>query len=120
MRLYLTRLHDSRHSSKRKPKEVPVELTTLDKVYQASKHMFEDKRVIMKVDVEGAALRVVRGGLTMIEERRPYVILEVHRGEGEDDELAAMPYLLKLGYRWRLLERRDTHFPHFMIALEPS
>ncbi|MDW7974774.1 MAG: FkbM family methyltransferase [Sulfolobales archaeon] len=90
----------------------------LDKIYSERRELFEGRRVIMKVDVEGAALRVVRGALETIKETRPHVIFEVHRGEGEDDELRALPYFLKMGYRWKVLEYRWPR--NFILALEPQ
>ncbi|MCX8196641.1 MAG: FkbM family methyltransferase, partial [Acidilobaceae archaeon] len=94
------------------------QLTTLDKVYREKRELFEGRRVIMKVDTEGAALHIVRGALETIKETRPHVIFEVHRGEGDDDELRALPYFLKMGYRWKVLEYRWPQ--NFILALEPQ
>ncbi|MCX8166136.1 MAG: FkbM family methyltransferase [Acidilobaceae archaeon] len=90
---------------------------TLDKIYSERRELFRGRRVIMKVDVEGAALRVVRGALRAIEETKPHAIFEVHRGEGDDDELRALPYFLKMGYRWKVLEYKRPL--NFILALEP-
>ncbi|MCX8166132.1 MAG: FkbM family methyltransferase [Acidilobaceae archaeon] len=113
----LTQAHQILFPTKQKIVYTPIELTTLDKIYSERRELFEGRRVIMKVDVEGAALRVVRGALETIKETRPHVIFEVHRGEGEDDELRAVPYFLKMGYRWRVLEYRRPL--NFILALEP-
>ena len=49
---------------------------------------------LIKIDVEGMALNVLRGGLVMLKESKPRLIIELHKGEESVENL-----LKKLGYR---------------------
>ncbi len=58
--------------------EVAVEVVTLDWIWETSvsASAFTGK-VVLKIDVEGTAPEVVLGGLSLIREHRPRIILEV-------------------------------------------
>lgn len=75
------------------------------------------KNLIVKVDVEGAFLSVLRGATYVIANLKPCMILEVHRTFNEDDELMSLRLLRDCGYRWKILEWRNLK--NFIVALEP-
>jgi len=77
---------------------------------------FEARNLILKIDVEGAALQVLKGGMRTIARFKPYIVLEVHRTH-ESDELLVLSILRNHGYRWRILEWRNSR--NFIVALEP-
>jgi FkbM family methyltransferase len=63
------------------------------------------KPTLIKIDVEGAEARVLRGASIVLAEAAPVVICEIH-GEGAEREVRAAltSYrLVELGSRWRLL-----------------
>ncbi|MEM4601865.1 MAG: FkbM family methyltransferase [Desulfurococcaceae archaeon] len=94
----------------------PVPCVTLDSVLSTFE-MQKWKALMLKVDVEGAALQVLKGGMSIIARFRPYIVLEVHRTY-ESDELLALSLLRRYGYRWKILEWRNPR--NFIVALEPS
>ncbi|MEM4914147.1 MAG: FkbM family methyltransferase [Desulfurococcaceae archaeon] len=89
-----------------------VPCVTLDSVLST----FEPRNLILKIDVEGAALQVLKGGMRTIARFKPHIVLEVHRTH-ESDELLVLSILRKHGYRWRILEWRNSR--NFIVALEP-
>ncbi|MEM1719005.1 MAG: FkbM family methyltransferase [Thermosphaera sp.] len=91
----------------------PVPCVTLDSVLST----FEVHNLVLKIDVEGAALQVLKGGMNTIARFRPYIVLEVHRTY-ESDELLVLSLLRRYGYRWKILEWRNSK--NFIVALEPS
>jgi FkbM family methyltransferase len=50
-----------------------VYLTTIDKL----SHLFTDKISILKIDVEGAELEVLKGAISCIKNHRPLIIIEI-------------------------------------------
>ncbi|MBS7660310.1 FkbM family methyltransferase, partial [Candidatus Bathyarchaeota archaeon] len=92
-----------------------VPCTKLDAIAQFLE--LRDKNMIIKIDVEGAALSVLRGSDSTIKRFKPYIVLEVHRTFDENDEMLAISMLRKYGYKWRLLEWRSQR--NFIVALEP-
>ncbi|MEM1510169.1 MAG: FkbM family methyltransferase [Thermofilaceae archaeon] len=90
-----------------------VPCVTLDSVLST----FEAHNLILKIDVEGAALQVFKGGMCTIARFKPYIVLEVHRTH-ESDELLVFKLLRSYGYRWKILEWRNPR--NFIVALEPS
>lgn len=95
---------------------IPVQCVTLDSVLLNTQ--LHAGCVVMKVDVEGAALRVIKGGMLTITKFKPYIILEVHRTFSSEDELLVLNALRKHGYMWRVLEWRSSK--NFIVALEPT
>jgi hypothetical protein len=75
---------------------------------------------LLKIDVEGAELKVLRGARALLERRRPHVILETHSAELE---AACAELLLAHGYaprivpqRRRLRERRPAEHNRWLVA----
>ena len=58
----------------------------------------------IKVDVEGAEVRVIRGAERVLREARPVVVVEAWRSHW--DEVAAL--MQGLGYRWHVLGGEET------------
>ena len=79
---------------------VQVEVSTLDDVIAERKLPEPD---LLKIDVEGSALAVLRGGAGLLARKKPRVALELDRLE---DEAAARALLEPLGYR---VERRSNN-----------
>lgn len=61
---------------------------------------------LIKIDVEGAELQVLRGAREILSESTPIVIVEVH-GSGGDHENAVLASLKTCGYTVRALEERS-------------
>lgn len=71
--------------------KVSVEVRTLDSL--------KLKPDLLKIDVEGSALAVLRGGLETVKACRPAIVLET---DGASDEAALKALLVPLGYEVRL------------------
>lgn len=97
---------------------VQVECMSIDYVASSLKNILQGKSLIMKIDVEGAALDVLKGGLNTIKTYKPLIILEVHRTYDEKCEFKAIELLRSLNYGFRLLEFRSPK--SFIVALEPQ
>jgi len=76
---------------------------------------------IVKLDVEGAELKVLAGAARMIERRHPHLIVEVHSAELE---LACGTWLVRRGYRPRVVsqrrflpDRRPTIHNRWLVAV---
>ena len=72
------------------PRGVEVETVSLD-------HLIEQgwaPPLIVKIDVEGAELRVLRGASRLLAERRPILLLEMF-----GDRIQTFALLKKIGYR---------------------
>lgn len=83
----------------------PVEVTTLDAWRKAS----GARPALVKIDVEGSELDLLRGAARTLRELRPVLAVEVHRGGGialDPEELGEL--LRAAGYRlWPLGSRRE-------------
>jgi FkbM family methyltransferase len=90
-----------------------VEATTLDEVLQDNL-----PPTIVKVDIEGGGVELVKGARTVAEKHRPIWILEVHN---QEEETAFKNLLLPLGYRFESLSSEpitaDQSLPNHVIAL---
>lgn len=87
-------------------------------------HLFPEKlsqRAMLKVDVEGAELLVLRGASTFIERERPAMLLSIHPealpgyGHSVQDVSA---FLESHGYTYRLIA--DDHEQHWLCHYSPS
>jgi FkbM family methyltransferase len=91
--------------------EVPIRVTTLDSL--AGKYLKDDDRLAVWIDVEGVAAEVLRGGLSMMQDRRCKMLkVEVESqqfwtGQSLCDEVDAI--LIDCGLVPVL---RDIEFPH--------
>lgn len=95
---------------------VPIPCTTLDSLISKFKPSVD--KMFIKIDVEGAASQVLRGGMSVVTGFKPYIVLEIHRTFDRDDELMVLSILRRYGYRWRTLEWRSPR--NFIVALEPQ
>ncbi len=72
--------------------DIVVEVTTIDSVLE-SLGVKDFDSFVVKVDVEGFGLRVLRGARKTIERFRPLILFEVHRTFDEGDEIHALKML---------------------------
>ncbi len=62
---------------------------------------------VIKIDVEGAELRVLRGACETLKRARPRILLEIH---SEELRVSCLDYLTQLGYRMRSLGPAGEYF----------
>ncbi|MFZ8810969.1 MAG: FkbM family methyltransferase [Pyrobaculum sp.] len=96
--------------------EVVVEVVTIDSVLE-SLSVKDIDNLIMKVDVEGFGLRVLRGAMKTIERFRPFILFEVHRTFDDEDEIRALEMLKSLGYGFVVVEPRSRR--NFIVYAYP-
>jgi len=114
-------------SSLRQPRgstaTLDVELARFDKIFSDAKDI-----ALVKIDVEGAELAVLRGMEGYLRNRRPYLLVEVtdkFLKEMGDDEQGLLAFMLGFGYfcymvgdaRIDLLQTQQEHLPHQWNAL---
>jgi FkbM family methyltransferase len=68
---------------------------------------------VVKCDVEGAELEVLRGALGLLRDKKPVVICEVHSSENLRE---LRPFFQKLGYQVKMLEP-EGEFPVHILAI---
>jgi FkbM family methyltransferase len=81
--------------------EIPVTVRQIDSLLQSRKVPPPD---VVKIDVEGSEINVLRGALEMLRISRPTIFLEAH---GAVLEKACTQQLLQLGYKVRRIERES-------------
>ncbi len=96
--------------------DIVVEVTTIDSVLE-SLGVKDVDSLVVKVDVEGFGLRVLRGAMRTIVRFRPYILFEVHRTFDEEDEIYALRMLKDLGYGFVVVELRSKR--NFIIYAYP-
>jgi len=96
--------------------DIVVEVTTIDSVLE-SLGVIDVSSLVVKVDVEGFGLRVLRGAMRVIEKFRPFILFEVHRTFDEEDEIYALRMLKDLGYGFVVVEPRSKR--NFIIYAYP-
>jgi len=96
--------------------DIVVDVTTIDSVLE-SLGVKDVNSLVVKVDVEGFGLRVLRGAMRTIERFRPYILFEVHRTFDEEDEIHALKMLKGLGYGFVVVEPRSKR--NFIIYAYP-
>lgn len=79
--------------------DAPTGTVTLD---AHSSHVGWDPDIV-KLDVEGAELKVLLGSAQLVERRHPHLIVEVHSAELE---LACGTWLVQRGYQPRIVSQR--------------
>ncbi len=100
-----------------------VELARFDKIFNDANDI-----ALVKIDVEGAELAVLRGMEGYLCNRRPYLLVEVtdkFLKEMGDDEQGLLAFMLGFGYfcyvigdaRIDLLQTQQEHLPHQWNAL---
>jgi len=82
---------------------VDVEVVTIDSVLK-SIGVKDVEILVMKVDVEGFGLRVLRGARKTVERFRPFILFEVHRTFDDEDEIYALKMFKGLGYGFVVVE----------------
>jgi len=85
---------------------VVVEVETIDSVI-SSLGISRDVNLLLKVDVEGFGLNVLKGATKTIRELKPFILFEVHRTFDEEDEIHALRILRDIGYGFMVLEPRS-------------
>ena len=93
-------------SSIYKEKTISVKSNTLD--YLAEKYSLNEQCII-KIDVEGAELDVLKGGLVYIKEYHPHILLATHNCHVKNVEEDCLSLLDSLGYKADLIE--DNKIP---------
>jgi len=96
--------------------DIVVEVVTIDSVLE-SLDVKDFDNLVMKVDVEGFGLRVLRGARRTIERFRPFILFEVHRTFDEEDEIHALKMLKDLGYGFVVVEPRSRR--NFIVYAYP-
>jgi FkbM family methyltransferase len=96
--------------------DVVVEVVTIDSVLE-SLIVKDIDNLVMKVDVEGFGLRVLRGATKTIVRFRPFILFEVHRTFGDEDEIHALEMLKSLGYSFVVVEPRSRR--NFIVYAYP-
>jgi len=96
--------------------DIVVEVVTIDSVLE-SLGIGDVENLVMKVDVEGFGLRVLRGARRTIERFRPFILFEVHRTFDEEDEIHAIRMLKDLGYGFVVVEPRSRR--NFIVYAYP-
>jgi FkbM family methyltransferase len=86
--------------------DIVVEVVTIDSILE-SLGIGDVENLVMKVDVEGFGLRVLRGARRSIEKYRPFILFEVHRTFDEEDEIHALKMLKDLDYGFVVVEPRS-------------
>ena len=95
---------------------VVVEVTTVDSILE-SLDVRDPNNLVIKVDVEGFGLRVLRGARRTIEKFRPFILFEVHRTFDEKDEIHALEMLKCLGYNFMVVTVRSRR--NFIVYAYP-
>ncbi len=103
-------------SNGRKLLDVVVEVVTIDSVLE-SLSVKDIDNLVMKVDVEGFGLRVLRGAMKTIERFKPFILFEVHRTFDDEDEIRALEMLKSLGYSFVVVEPRSRR--NFIVYAYP-
>jgi FkbM family methyltransferase len=93
---------------------IVVEVTSIDSVVE-SLNIKDDSIIIIKIDVEGFGLEVVKGAIKTIERFRPFIVFEVHRTFDEQDEINVLKMLKRLGYGLKIIEPRSER--NFIIFI---
>ncbi len=79
---------------------VKVSMKTLDHLVELGKVASPD---VLKIDVEGSEMLVLRGARNTIEDKKPIIILAVH---SDDLEEQCRRFLEPLGYTFQNLEQK--------------
>ena len=111
----VTALNEDLHPAEVTSYTVPV--TTLDTTLEAEGRAPD----LVKIDVEGFELHVLRGGMRLLEEEKPEFIIEIHPTQMElcdttPDELIAL--LERVGYTTEVIDRNPNSI--YTIAATPK
>jgi len=87
--------------------DIIVEVVTLDSVIETL-NIENNVNIVMKIDVEGFGLNVVKGAIKTIRRFKPFILFEIHRTFDELDEVNALTILKSLGYEYVIVEPRST------------
>jgi hypothetical protein len=78
---------------------ITAECKTLDSVYEGIPS-------VIKIDVEGAELNVLKGAIETIKKHKPSILVEIH--DYEKSEVG--PYIENLGYKNETLENNENMY----------
>ena len=95
---------------------IDVEVVTIDSILE-SLGIRDVENLVMKVNVEGFGLSVLRGARRTVERFRPFILFEVHRTFDEEDEIHALKMLKNLGYGFVVVEPRSRR--NFIVYAYP-
>jgi len=95
---------------------VVVEIETIDSIVN-SLGISSDVNLLLKVDVEGFGLNVLKGAMKTIRKLKPFILFEVHRTFDEGDEIHALKVLRDMGYEFVVLEPRSR--ANFIVYAYP-
>jgi FkbM family methyltransferase len=72
---------------------IPVQTTTVDAMVSGGYRIPS----LLKIDVEGAEGRVIRGAARTLQSYRPWIVLEIHSAQSAEEVIAALPvpYLIR-------------------------
>ena len=97
--------------------DIVVEVTTIDSAL-GSLGVKDFDSLVVKVDVEGFGLRVLRGARKTIERFRLLILFGVHRTFDEGDEIHVLKMLKDLGYGFIVVEPRSKR--NFIVYAYPT
>jgi FkbM family methyltransferase len=95
---------------------IDVEVVTIDSILE-SLDVKDFDNLVVKVDVEGFGLSVLKGALKTIRELRQFILFEVHRTFDDTDEIYVLGILRDLGYDYKLVEPRSRE--NFIVYAYP-
>jgi len=98
-------------SEKRATKAGVIRLLTLD---DFSEHVGLDRLNLIKMDIEGAELPALKGGIRMLQKFKPYIIVEVQQETASQAGYNArdiLSFLKPLGYRFEVIGRKGRFKP---------
>lgn len=76
-------------------RQIPIDIQTLD---TATADI--DRIAMIKIDVEGFEINVLKGAGALIASHQPIIVFEQHAGEFHNGTTESLSYLAKLGYRF--------------------
>ena len=94
---------------------IKVPSITLDELFMSLKLNRVD---VIKIDVEGAGLDVIKGAEHIISMFKPRIIFEVHRYARNDELLAIKILKERFKYNWSIIEFKSKH--NFICHLVPT
>jgi FkbM family methyltransferase len=97
-----------RHCGEENVQDIAVQIHSIDHLIE---HALYPCPSLIKIDVEGFELEVLKGGKRFLAAERPILIIEIHpyhlsRSGGDDRQLFSL--LRELGYDWKVIDRNPN------------